>query len=385
MTEQKGMTDQKGMTEQKGMTVPKGMPDQKGMTVPKGMPDQKSMTDQKGMPDQKSMTDQKKEKNNNLTSGYLIISNGFMVQWGYAKKEYLSKIVFPMKFSTVFGAQITRMSRDWNDEIFTDNPLNTYITKLTNEKMEVHTAMLQSTPCPYFWFSYGFYQIDILSSTFYLFPRTTYSFPTINETFSKGKGGWVTLVNGFMFQWGYGDQETDEYGNQLITFPRSFSRVFGGQITKSDCQKNTPFGNFSKEGKDDAISTLFNLGLVSTSHSPPLSTQLQSISTKGMIVNTGFGSFNKSDYFWMAYGISTEKPFLSTPYHSFPKTIMKPSSKSHGWIVLDSSTNFAVQWGYGPKEENIIVSERYLPIVFSPPFDQVFGVQMTKSWGGMDR
>jgi lipid-A-disaccharide synthase-like uncharacterized protein len=349
-------------------------------------------TDKSGMTDKTGMT-QKEKKNVDITNGYLIFSNGFMVQWGYAKKEYLSRIKFPMKFSIVFGAHITRMTRVWNDDIFTDNPLNTYITSLTNEKMEVHTALFQNTPCPYFWYSYGFYQIDILASTFYLFPSTSYSFPSAGYKDKENKG-WVELANGFMIQWGYGDQETNEDGNQSITFLNPFSKIFGAQITKSNCSNNTPFGNYSKEGKDDAISTLFNLGLLASSHSPPISTQIQSITKKGMKVDTGFGTYNKSEYFWMAYGLSTQKPFLSTPFYSFPKSsfsVMDRSSTSHGWILLDSSTNFAVQWGYGPKwwygpkEETINVAERYLPIVFSPPFIQVFGVQMTKSLDGMDR
>jgi hypothetical protein len=148
------------------------------------------------------------------------------------------------------------------------------------------------------------------------------------------------------------------------------------------------------EGKEDAISSLFNLGLLASSHSPPISTQIQSITKKGMNVDTGFGTMHKSDYFWMAYGLSTQKPFLSTPFYLFPTSsfsVMDRSSTSNGWILLDSSTSFAVQWGYGPKweyglkQENINVSERYLPIVFSPPFIKVFGVQMTKSLDGMDR
>jgi hypothetical protein len=294
-----------------------------------------------------------------LQNGYLIFSNGWMIQWGYGKKEKKNKIKFPKIFTMVMGVQLTRHTEVWNDDNMTDNPLNTFVMKLSNEGMEVETAYLQNEPTAFFWMSYGLYRLDVLSTAFYAFPPSSYQF--------QEKNGRVSFPNGLTFQWGYGSQEWNKEKDQFVSFPIPFTKVFGAQITKSNIYNNTSWGGYSEETSEDTVTNWFNLGVLASAHSPPIDTQIISLSTTDMSVDTGYQSRNKSEFFWLAYGI-----FSETSSESLGR---------NGWVEMDPKSKLMIQWGYGPeipKDQNIPSFERLLPIHFSPSFEQVYNVQLTK-------
>jgi hypothetical protein len=91
-------------------------------------------------------------------------------------------------------------------------------------------------------------------------------------------------VSRFAIQWGYGSIDAS---TATITFMNPFTQVLSAQITKSNCNNNTQLGS----------------GIVNSSSMSPLNTYITSLSKSGITVDPGFGSTNKSEYFWIAYGI----------------------------------------------------------------------------------
>jgi len=245
------------------------------------------------------------------------------------------------------------------------SPLNTYIMSLSTTGMTVDSAYLSANKSPFLWFAYGYVQIptSVPSSSLLSFPSSSYSFPasTVSATTtSSNTVGWVTLSNGFTLQWGYGKNQS----TQTITFSPIFTQIFGAQISKSYCNKNTSFGS----------------GIVNTTSMSPLLTFISSLTTTGMTVDTGYNSYNKSEFFWIAYGLvssyATSVP--SSGLYSFPdSSYLLPSFTSKGYIIMDSVTRFGIQWGYAPNVNPLNSSVQL--ITFCTPFVYVFGAQITLS------
>ena len=354
------------------------------------------------------------------SKGYVIFSEGFCIQWGYGKNEVSQVVTFPLAFTQVFGAQISKSYCNKNTNNLTSYsctysdlkninyygdstcdetgyycycggitndtsmaPLNTYITSITNTGMNIDTGLMSYNKSEYFWMAYGYYTIPSFAPSTFIYPSTSYSFPTsstLSTTSSSSSVGWVTLLNGFTFQWGYGKNEVDTTGsgNPKITFSKTFTQVFGAQISKSNCNNNTSnlyqtcsgFWNRKCIGGNNNDTTM-----------APLHTYITSLSTKSMYVDTGYLSGNKSDYFWLAYGyissLSTQSPTLSTSSYFYPSSLTSATSvstSSKGWITLDVSSGFTIQWGYAKVESTTIVT-----INFTKSYSVLCGMQISKS------
>jgi lipid-A-disaccharide synthase-like uncharacterized protein len=353
-----------------------------------------------------------------VSKGYVIFSEGFCIQWGYGKNEGPQDITFPLSFTQVFGAQMSKSYCNKNTNNLTSHlcstaeiannqyyvnlsacqenteycggikndtsmaPLNTYITSITNTGMSVDTGLFSYYKSEYFWMAYGYYKIPSLISTSYLYPTSSYSFPssTVSAiTTSSSTVGWVTLANGFTFQWGYGKNENQSPGTQPITFTQTFTQVFGAQISKSNCNNNT--NNLVQTSHWKGWTLFCEGGNNNDSTMAPLHTYITSLSTKGMTVDTGYLSNNKSEYFWLAYGyissLSTQSPTLSTSSYLYPSSITSATSvstSSKGWITLDVSSGFTIQWGYAKVE-----STKDVTINFTKSFSVLCGMQISKS------
>jgi hypothetical protein len=110
----------------------------------------------------------------------------------------------------------------------------------------------------------------------------------------------------------------------------------------------------------------------------PLHTYIFSLSTKSMNVDTGYLSGNKSDYFWLAYGyistLSTQSPTLNTSSYLYPSSITSATSvstSSHGWITLDVTSGYTIQWGYSKVND--------ATMYFTKSFSVLCGMQISKS------
>ena len=352
-----------------------------------------------------------------VSKGYVIFSEGFCIQWGYGKNEGPQDITFLLSFTQVFGAQMSKSNCNKNTNNVTPHtcsnaeisnnqyysaicqehedlcggikndtsmaPLNTYITAITNTGMSVDTGLFSYYKSEYFWMAYGYYKIPSLLSNSYLYPTSSYSFPssTVSAiTTSSSTVGWVTLANGFTFQWGYGKNENQTTaGTQPITFTKTFSQVFGAQISKSNCNNNT----------NNLVQTNTWGGIFYTQYTciggnnndttmAPLHTYITSLSTKGMTLDTGYLSENKSEYFWLAYGyissLSTQSPTLSTSSYFYPSSITSATSvstSSKGWITLDVSSGYTIQWGYSKVND--------ATMYFTKSFSVLCGMQISKS------
>lgn len=281
-------------------------------------------------------------------------------------------ITFTVPFTQVFGAQVTKCSMGVAVTLggfvnSTDmSPLLTIIYSLSTTGMTVDTAYGSNNKSPFLWFAYGYVQIptSVPSSSLLSFPSSSYSFPsssTSATTTSSSTVGSVTLANGFTLQWGYGKNQS----TQTITFSPVFTQIFGAQISKSNCNNNTTLTG----------------GIVNTVYQSPLLSFITSLTTTGLTVDTGYASYNKSEFFWIAYGLvsSYETSVPSPSLYSFTDSslYLLPSFTSKGYIIMDSVTRFGIQWGYGPNANPLNNSVQL--ITFCTPFVYVFGAQITLS------
>jgi hypothetical protein len=257
-------------------------------------------------------------------------------------------------------------------------PLHTYITSLNTSGMNVDTGMYSGNKTEFFWMSFGNRTVTP-STSLYTYPSSFYSFPSSSSSptsTSSKSAGWTTLVNGFTFQWGYGPNENITNA-QPITFSVPFSQVFGAQVSMSYCNKNTNGFTQTTSWWDGSVTG----GVVNNSTMAPLRTYITSLSNSGMNVDTGYGSNNKSEFFWLSYGLyspsttTTGPPVVSDGSALFPSSTTSATTPSttSGYIIVDSTSRFAIQWGCGK------IDSSGATITFSKAFTQVVGAQITKS------